>query len=137
MDTQGSFDHQSTVHDCATIFALSTLLSSVQIFNLSGQIQEDNLNYLRLFTEYANLAKDENQESQAPFQKLLFLVRDWPHPREHSYGYEGGQKYLNELLKVGERLTKKSSFRLPLSRKKSFNHFAIASKDLLNLSKHF
>ena len=32
MDTQGSFDSQSTVKDCATVFALSTMLSSVQVW---------------------------------------------------------------------------------------------------------
>ena len=31
MDTQGAFDNQSTVKDCATIFALSTMTSSVQV----------------------------------------------------------------------------------------------------------
>ena len=31
MDTQGAFDNQSTVKDCATIFALSTMVSSVQV----------------------------------------------------------------------------------------------------------
>ena len=31
MDTQGAFDSQSTVKDCATIFALSTMVSSVQV----------------------------------------------------------------------------------------------------------
>lgn len=31
MDTQGAFDAQSTVKDCATIFALSTMTSSVQV----------------------------------------------------------------------------------------------------------
>ncbi|PAV64706.1 hypothetical protein WR25_26899 isoform A [Diploscapter pachys] len=95
MDTQGTFDHQSTVQDCATIFALSTLLSSVQIYNISTQIQEDDLNNLRLFTEYAQLTKDENRQ-HAPFQKLLFLVRDWTNSDEYEYGYEGGKEYLKE-----------------------------------------
>ena len=31
MDTQGAFDNRSTVKDCATIFALSTMLASVQV----------------------------------------------------------------------------------------------------------
>ena len=31
MDTQGAFDSESTVKDCATVFALSTMLSSVQV----------------------------------------------------------------------------------------------------------
>jgi atlastin len=47
LDTQGTFDSQSTVKDCATIFALSTMLSSVQIYNLSQNIQEDDLQHLQ------------------------------------------------------------------------------------------
>ena len=31
MDTQGAFDTTSTVKDCATIFALSTMISSIQV----------------------------------------------------------------------------------------------------------
>jgi atlastin len=31
MDTQGAFDNQSTVKDCATIFALSTMISSIEV----------------------------------------------------------------------------------------------------------
>uniref|UniRef100_A0A3Q2ZND1 Atlastin 3 n=1 Tax=Kryptolebias marmoratus TaxID=37003 RepID=A0A3Q2ZND1_KRYMA len=59
MDTQGAFDDQSTVKDCATIFALSTMTSSVQIYNISQNIQEDDLQQLQLFTEYGRLAMDE------------------------------------------------------------------------------
>ena len=104
MDTQGTFDHQTTVKECATIFAMSTLLSSVQIFNLSLQIQEDDLNNLRLFTEYAQLARGfgNKENSQAPFQRLIFLVRDWPNSDDHSYGYDGGEEYLEKILKVRE-----------------------------------
>ena len=36
MDTQGAFDSESTVRDCATVFALSTMISSVQVKKLSG-----------------------------------------------------------------------------------------------------
>jgi atlastin len=56
LDTQGTFDSHSTVKDCATVFALSTMLSSVQIYNLSQNIQEDDLQHLQLFTEYGRLA---------------------------------------------------------------------------------
>jgi atlastin len=31
MDTQGAFDTRSTVKDCATVFALSTMISSMQV----------------------------------------------------------------------------------------------------------
>lgn len=98
MDTQGTFDHTSTVMECASIFAMSTLISSVQIFNLSQQIQEDDLNNLRLFTEYAQLAKKTG--NNAPFQRLLFLIRDWANSDEYSFGFEGGRKNLQSVLKV-------------------------------------
>ena len=39
VDTQGSFDKNSTVRDCATIFALSLLTSSVLVYNLFNNIQ--------------------------------------------------------------------------------------------------
>lgn len=34
VDTQGTFDTQSNVDECAMIFALSTLISSVQVWHL-------------------------------------------------------------------------------------------------------
>uniref|UniRef100_A0A8C5EYC2 Atlastin-3-like n=1 Tax=Gouania willdenowi TaxID=441366 RepID=A0A8C5EYC2_GOUWI len=87
MDTQGAFDDQSTVKDCATIFALSTMTSSVQIYNLSQNIQEDDLQQLQLFTEYGRLAMDEI--FLKPFQSLMFLIRDWSFPYEYVYGFKG------------------------------------------------
>uniref|UniRef100_A0A914DCX2 GB1/RHD3-type G domain-containing protein n=1 Tax=Acrobeloides nanus TaxID=290746 RepID=A0A914DCX2_9BILA len=66
MDTQGAFDSQSTVKDCATIFALSTMISSVQIFNVSQNVQEDDLQHLQLFTEYGKLALEGSEGK--PFQ---------------------------------------------------------------------
>lgn len=55
MDTQGAFDSQSTVKDCATVFALSTLLSSVQVYNISMQLQENDLQHLQVVTLYLSL----------------------------------------------------------------------------------
>lgn len=101
LDTQGTFDSQSTVKDCATVFALSTMLSSVQIYNLSQNIQEDDLQHLQLFTEYGRLAKAETNET--PFQKLLFLVRDWSFPYEAEYGSDGGEIILRKRLEIHEK----------------------------------
>uniref|UniRef100_A0A8C0ILL0 Atlastin GTPase 2 n=1 Tax=Chelonoidis abingdonii TaxID=106734 RepID=A0A8C0ILL0_CHEAB len=98
MDTQGAFDSQSTIKDCATVFALSTMTSSVQVYNLSQNIQEDDLQHLQLFTEYGRLAMEEIY--QKPFQTLMFLIRDWSYPYEHSYGLEGGKKFLEKRLQV-------------------------------------
>jgi len=95
VDTQGMFDHETTMALTAAIFGLSTLLSSYQIYNVDKRIQEDNLQQLALFSEYGRMALDkdkqdgldknisENDENvkdmhvRPPFQKLDFLVRDW------------------------------------------------------------
>ncbi|XP_072016798.1 atlastin-1-like [Amphiura filiformis] len=97
MDTQGAFDTESTVRDCATVFALSTMTSSVQVYNLSQNIQEDDLHHLQLFTEYGRLAMESTEAK--PFQSLMFLVRDWSYPYEYDYGEEGGKKVLDRKLK--------------------------------------
>lgn len=60
MDTQGIFDNESTIKDCAVIFALSTMLSSVQIYNIFGKIQENDLQNLQIFAEYGKLAMEHN-----------------------------------------------------------------------------
>ncbi|KAE9556250.1 hypothetical protein FO519_000589 [Halicephalobus sp. NKZ332] len=101
MDTQGAFDSLSTVKDCATIFALSTMLSSVHIYNISQNVQEDDLQHLQLFTEYGKLALEECEGK--PFQSLLFLVRDWSYPYDADYGFLGGQRILEKRLEVSER----------------------------------
>jgi len=48
MDTQGLFDTKTSPADNSRIFALGTLLSSMQIFNLNDVIQEDQLEYLQV-----------------------------------------------------------------------------------------
>lgn len=101
LDTQGTFDSHSTVKDCATVFALSTMLSSVQIYNLSQNIQEDDLQHLQLFTEYGRLALADT--GRKPFQKLMFLVRDWSFPYEAEYGSEGGEKILRKRLEIHDK----------------------------------
>uniref|UniRef100_A0A8C2KYK7 Atlastin-1 n=1 Tax=Cyprinus carpio TaxID=7962 RepID=A0A8C2KYK7_CYPCA len=97
MDTQGTFDSQSTLRDSATVFALSTMISSMQVYNISQNVQEDDLQHLQLFTEYGRLAMEET--FLKPFQSMIFLVRDWSFPYEFPYGQEGGMKFLEKRLK--------------------------------------
>ncbi|KFM70854.1 Atlastin, partial [Stegodyphus mimosarum] len=101
MDTQGAFDSSSTVKECATVFALSTMISSIQVYNLSQNIQEDDLQHLELFTEYGRLAMEECDDK--PFQKLLFLVRDWSFPYEAEYGAIGGKIILDRRLELSDK----------------------------------
>jgi len=128
MDTQGAFDLESTFHESATVFAISNLISSVQVLNLQNNIQEDDLQnlqvraiprnywslirsetqttygncitiiFLQMFTEYGRMALDETGET--PFQKLQFLVRDWIDPDDYPFGSEGGTKLMKKLLQV-------------------------------------
>lgn len=95
LDTQGFFDGRTSIRDCSTIFALSTMLSSVQCYNLMHNIQEDDLQHLQLFTEYGRLAVE--QTSEKPFQYLLFLVRDWQYAYEIDYGWYGPE-IIDDLL---------------------------------------
>ncbi|XP_039663308.1 atlastin-2-like [Perca fluviatilis] len=68
------------------------------VYNLSQNVQEDDLQHLQLFTEYGRLAMEEVYEK--PFQSLMFLIRDWSYPYEHPYGLTGGQSFLEKRLQV-------------------------------------
>ena len=98
VDTQGMFDHETTMALTASIFGLSTLLSSYQIYNVDKRIQEDNLQQLALFTEYARTAMGQTEQERKPFQKIEFLVRDWQHFEDEDEDYEAMEKSMKEYL---------------------------------------
>ncbi|KAH9380055.1 hypothetical protein HPB48_020606 [Haemaphysalis longicornis] len=58
LDSQGTFDCESTVKDCAKIFAFSAMASSVLIYNLQNNLDEADLQHLQLFTQYGRLAME-------------------------------------------------------------------------------
>uniref|UniRef100_A0A7N9ALJ8 Atlastin-2-like n=1 Tax=Mastacembelus armatus TaxID=205130 RepID=A0A7N9ALJ8_9TELE len=95
IDTQGAFDSQSTIKDCATLFALSTMTSSVQVYNLSQNVQEDDLQHLQVSISLQGAYLLLNS-----LWTLMFLIRDWSYPYEHPYGLEGGQSFLEKRLQV-------------------------------------
>jgi atlastin len=100
MDSQGTFDSKSTTKDNVKIFSLSLMISSIQIYNMAQNLQEDDLQHLNVFTDYGGMAQEGRTE--APFQKLIFLIRDWSYPYENAYGYDGGAQLLSEALEVNE-----------------------------------
>ncbi|KAL7020218.1 hypothetical protein ACKWTF_011421 [Chironomus riparius] len=103
MDTQGLYDKETTLHNNSRIFSLGTLICSIQVLNIANRIQEDHLQYLQFATEYARFAGvDSLEEKKCPFQKLLFLIRDWNNPEDHSYGIDGGHQYLEEIFKINQ-----------------------------------
>lgn len=98
LDTQGVFDSQTTVTECSYIFALSNLVSSVQIFNISQNIHETDLQALQLFTEYGRLVLEETNSK--PFQKLQFLIRDWSWDYMNPLGAVGGKQVLDKFMRI-------------------------------------
>ncbi|XP_070497556.1 atlastin-1-like [Chironomus tepperi] len=106
MDTQGLFDNQTSPMENSKIFALGTLISSIQVLNLSGLIQEDQLQYLQFATEFAKYAASNNQGLAGKcFQNLMFLIRDWQNPYNYAYGIDGGRKYLMNFLEISRDQT--------------------------------
>ncbi|RZB39306.1 atlastin-like [Asbolus verrucosus] len=99
LDTQGAFDNQTSLSDCVTIFTLSTLISSVQIYNVMRNIKQYDLTHLQLFGGYGKLI---STAGTAPFQNLCFLVRDWACPYEKPYGAIGGAVLLGEVFDEAE-----------------------------------
>lgn len=98
MDTQGIFDRQSTIKDSAGIVSLCSLISSVQIYNIMQQIQEDDLQNFMLSTEFGKLATRNFGNCNYNTPKLVFLIRDWGWPDEYHYGEDGGKKYVSKVL---------------------------------------
>lgn len=115
VDSQGMFDNETTMSLTASIFGLSTLLSSYQIYNVDKRIQEDNLQQLALFSEYARLAVEgtdslqakDGEERPKPFQTMEFLVRDWQH-FEDEEDYDRMEEEMNEYMEkvISEREAK-------------------------------
>lgn len=75
-------NRQTTKQQSATIFGLTTALSSKQLYNIQGRIGSDNIEHLHYFAEMAVSAarsgRATSQSTAPPFQSLQLLVRDWP-----------------------------------------------------------
>ncbi|KYB27310.1 Atlastin-like Protein [Tribolium castaneum] len=94
LDTQGSYDNQTTVENSATIFALSTMISSVQIYNVMRNLNQNDLESVEMFGQYGRLLTNDD----CPFQDLWILVRDWLAPYERPFGIPGGESLLQDRL---------------------------------------
>ncbi|KAL3217268.1 hypothetical protein MRX96_051034 [Rhipicephalus microplus] len=95
MDTQGLFDSKSTLPESTTIFALSVMMSSVQIYNILQDVREDHLQVLEFVAQYGQLAQKE--ATGKPFQRLVFLVRD---SNDGTYGADAGRSLITERLQA-------------------------------------
>ncbi|XP_070505453.1 atlastin-like [Chironomus tepperi] len=124
MDTQGLFDNNSSPTENSRIFALSSLVSSVQVLNIANRIQEDQLQHLQFASEYTQYtAIDKMQSDEKPFQNLMFLIRDWNNDQEYEFGRIGGMRYLHEeVLDINSQNVELFSVRESIT--DSFEQFA-------------
>jgi atlastin len=95
LDTQGAFEIGSDTAINSAIFTLSTLISSVQIFNTMRMINQIDLELLTLFCKYAT-AISTASEHKEEFQKLILLIRDWSSPANIDYGEVLLHEYLDK-----------------------------------------
>jgi len=72
MDTQGAFSCNTTVMDCTTIFTLSFLLSSIQIYNLSSDITEADLEHLQVVPTFIHTEVRESESEQSHNSKFIW-----------------------------------------------------------------
>lgn len=96
IDTQGLSDQNDIAQmEIDKTVALITLITSVQCYNVNQNIQEDDLRRLQLITEYEQLV--QQQSNGKPFQKLLFIIKDWLPANEQDYGWNG-EKEIERIL---------------------------------------
>jgi len=95
LDTQGIFSMGADLSESISIFAISLMLSSVQIYNIRGNLTRSDLEHLRLFASYGKLLQDQN-ENTCPFQRLIFTIRDWD--LDDELGLEAGTKFLQGVM---------------------------------------
>ncbi|XP_041432948.1 uncharacterized protein LOC108703878, partial [Xenopus laevis] len=105
LDTEGSLDIQSSRDICLKLSALSMILSSYLIFNVSSNLKTTDMDYLEMYLEVAeNVGKSFDLQA---LQHLNILIRDW-----HNFkrcGKEDAQEY---LIHETEKLQKDPRFRL-------------------------
>ncbi|KAF6210014.1 hypothetical protein GE061_015769 [Apolygus lucorum] len=95
MDTQGIMDGRSSFSEWAGIFSLSTMISSLQLFNVMSCITEQSLENLEYFSAYGQLIAPTSSEV-SPYQDILFLVRDFKYGENYGFGLRGGERYLTD-----------------------------------------
>jgi atlastin len=110
MDTQGAWDSEMTKEQSATIFGLTAVLSSKQIYNINMQISEVYIDNLVFFMQFAQAAlrksaaemeaqgqKVDKETVERPFMSLDFLVRDWKYFKDSATVDECKQSMADHL----------------------------------------
>ncbi|XP_063791217.1 RING finger protein 112-like isoform X2 [Pseudophryne corroboree] len=102
LDTEGSLDIESDRETCIKLSALSMLLSSYLIFNISAMLKTTELDYLETYLYVAELTG--KSFSLQPLQCLELLVRDCYDPKNC-----GRAAALTYIQKEKEKLRRSSN----------------------------
>ncbi|XP_040295751.1 RING finger protein 112-like isoform X1 [Bufo bufo] len=136
LDTEGSLDIESDRETCIKLSALSMLLSSYLIFNVSGSLKTTELDHLEMYLHVPELTRESF--SLKYLQHLDILVRDWQ--GDNNCGREAAKSYIeheteklwknakNHSMLKALRCASTSSFLLPHPGKK----FLTSSKGRLS-----
>ncbi|CAM4678707.1 unnamed protein product [Lepidochelys kempii] len=96
VDTEGSMDIARDTETSVKLSALSMLLGSYQILNVSSQLKDPDLEYLEMFLHVAEeVGKEYGLES---IQQLDLLVRDWSN--SPVFGMDGGKEHLRDVRQM-------------------------------------
>ena len=72
VDSQGMFDHETTMVLTDFIFGLTMFLISYQIYNIDKRIHEDNLIQFALFSEYGwMIVRNDTKDNNGQYQPRL------------------------------------------------------------------
>jgi atlastin len=82
MDTQGNFDCKEVIENNGIVYGCSTLISSIQIYNISKKMRSYDYEHLVVLSDYGVHATEQREKL---FQKLIILMRDWESP-DYEYG---------------------------------------------------
>nr|XP_039266194.1 uncharacterized protein LOC120341685 [Styela clava] len=120
VDTQGLFS--SSLDTDVNIMSISALLSSHQILNIQKYVGKTDLEHLQLSLEYALAASRSFPMKEKSFQKLTIVARDWSFSFVHGYGYEGGDKYVDKVLKTKDSNQSERVSQVKISIHSGFEH---------------
>jgi len=103
LDTPGLFDTQTDQQSTMIIFGITAILSSFIIYNVDKRIQENHLENIALFSEYANMTN--TNDIYGILGDINILLRDYQgyDTVKFNHSMEHCQSYLNEILKKKNR----------------------------------
>uniref|UniRef100_A0A914QUP0 Guanylate-binding protein N-terminal domain-containing protein n=1 Tax=Panagrolaimus davidi TaxID=227884 RepID=A0A914QUP0_9BILA len=97
IDSQGTFDKNTTYGDCSTILSMAGIFSNYFCYNVKNNLLENELNDLYSFVNHGTQINDDLGGNGKLFQNLVFIVRDFEDDKLLKLK-NGGQIYVQNQL---------------------------------------